>query len=200
MVLGTLAFGIGLAVAVPLYARGPSRAATGLARAFPAGYRLLRNKYYVDEIYDFLIVRPLRFSAHALAQVFDRFLIDTVLVRGSARLVDGVGTLLRWLQNGDVQRYVAVMIVGAAALVWFAARPPTNFTVRSDGDRVIVSALPSAHGARQLRYCWRIDGGGCESDKREDALPLPPGRHKLTLEVADEDWGASASRSVEVQR
>jgi NADH:ubiquinone oxidoreductase subunit 5 (subunit L)/multisubunit Na+/H+ antiporter MnhA subunit len=52
---------------------------------------LARNKFYVDEIYDKIIVRPFRWIALGVFEVIDRFLIDWVLVEGSAFVVDLFG-------------------------------------------------------------------------------------------------------------
>src|SRR4030095_5902274 len=83
----------------------------------PLLYRVVANKFYVDEIYDFTIVRPLRGIAYVCWKVIDALLIDLVLVRGSALVVDLFGRVMRWTQNGDVQRYVVGVIVGTAAIV-----------------------------------------------------------------------------------
>ena len=71
-------------------------------------------KFKVDEIYDFLLIRPIKQLSFFLYRVVDSFLIDTVAVRGSAWVTYRVGTALRYIQTGDVQGYAAVM---AAALV-----------------------------------------------------------------------------------
>ncbi len=94
-----------------------------LAAAFPAGYRLVANKFYVDELYGVLIVKPLWGTARAVWRLLDAGLIDLVIVRGSAWLLATISAyVLRPLQNGDVQRYAAVMAIGATALLWWVLR------------------------------------------------------------------------------
>ena len=99
----------------------PSRAgqpAPGWALALR---RLSQNKFYVDEIYDWLVIRRVRQVGLILYKLVDELLIDTVAVRGSAWVTSRTGALLRYLQTGDAQSYAAVMalalVIGAAYLV-----------------------------------------------------------------------------------
>src|SRR5439155_18468157 len=101
MGIATLVSAGGIALAWVLYGRGPAPATERLAGALPRLYRVVLNKYYVDEIYDAIIVRPLRRTAFYLWKVADAFVIDG-LVKLGAIVVYGVGGLLRYLQNGDV--------------------------------------------------------------------------------------------------
>ena len=84
-------------------------------------HRVLTNKYYVDEFYDLVLVRPLRGLAQFSYKVIDVGIIDGIFVRGSAKAVGLVGKGLRQLQNGDVQAYVTVLVVGLATALLFAA-------------------------------------------------------------------------------
>jgi hypothetical protein len=61
------------------------------------------------------------------------------------------------------------------------------------------AAGPGRGVPRRLTYCWKIDGGECKSEKEQDTLELPPGRHKVILVVEDPAWGTSASETHEVQ-
>ena len=83
--------------------------------------RVLRNKWYVDEIYDALIVRPLVWlSREVLWKRIDQQVIDGALVNGAARGTRAVGWANRWLQTGQVGIYVAVFLVGVLLLLWRA--------------------------------------------------------------------------------
>jgi NADH-quinone oxidoreductase subunit L len=79
-------------------------------------YRLALNKYYVDEIYDYLVVRPFTAAARFFAQFFDPWVIDGS-VNGVAALARGFSWLSRSLQTGNVQHYIAGFLVGALALL-----------------------------------------------------------------------------------
>ena len=91
-----------------------------LARSFPLVYRILLNKYYVDEIYDFLFVRPIRvLSEKIFWKILDAGIVDDGMVNGTARFFQGAARLLRRIQAGDVQSYGFAMIVGVLAIVGF---------------------------------------------------------------------------------
>ncbi|HUB09496.1 MAG TPA: NADH-quinone oxidoreductase subunit L [Myxococcales bacterium] len=113
----------GYALAYWLYQGGARGVPARLAAAFPPGYRLIANKFYVDEIYQAVIVKPLWGLARTLWRLLDQGLIDLVIVRGSAWVVATISAyVLKPLQNGDVQRYAAVMAIGATALLWWVLR------------------------------------------------------------------------------
>ena len=76
--------------------------------------RLLNRKYYVDELYDAAVVRPLvRLSRTVLWKGVDQGVIDGAAVNGSARLSRGLGWLGSRLQTGQVGVYVVLFVVGA---------------------------------------------------------------------------------------
>jgi NADH-quinone oxidoreductase subunit L len=93
-----------------------------LPRAFelsaPRTGRLLLGRFWVDEIYDRAIVRPLRAIAE-LCLEFDRRVVDGFF-GALSQLVALLGTLLRLLQNGVVHAYAFWMLAGAAFLLWLA--------------------------------------------------------------------------------
>jgi NADH-quinone oxidoreductase subunit L len=75
--------------------------------------KVLLRKWYVDEIYDFLVVRPLVWlSNRVLWKGVDDGAIDTVGVNGSARFARGLGGVGSWLQTGQVGTYVFFFVVG----------------------------------------------------------------------------------------
>jgi NADH-quinone oxidoreductase subunit L len=91
-----------------------------LAEAFPSLYRFLLHKWYFDELYDFLFVRP----AFAIGRLFwkggDGAIIDGFGPDGvSARVLDVARSAVR-LQTGYVYHYAFAMLLGAAALTtWY---------------------------------------------------------------------------------
>jgi len=71
---------------------------------------VLENKWYVDELYDAIISRPVRGLGGFLGNVIDNKVIDGV-VNGTGRLVQYGGRQLRWLQSGQVGSYLLIMVV-----------------------------------------------------------------------------------------
>ena len=104
----------GIGAAYWLYVRQPA-AAERLGRRFAGVHRLLLNKYYVDEAYDAVVVRPLMAAADWLWRVWDTRVIDG-LVNGTARVVQAGGLFLRFWQTGNVQAYALSLSLGAIVL------------------------------------------------------------------------------------
>ncbi|MBI2536718.1 MAG: NADH-quinone oxidoreductase subunit L [Gemmatimonadetes bacterium] len=80
--------------------------------------RVLLRKYYVDEIYDTLLVRPLAWlSDRVLWKTIDAFIIDGVAVNGGARVARFVGWVGSRLQTGQVGTYVVIFVLGTIVLL-----------------------------------------------------------------------------------
>jgi NADH-quinone oxidoreductase subunit L len=79
-------------------------------------YDISLNKYYVDEVYDFIFVRPFTAAAKFFASIVDPWVIDG-LVNGVAATARGFSTIWRGLQTGNVQHYAAMFLVGVLALI-----------------------------------------------------------------------------------
>jgi NADH-quinone oxidoreductase subunit L len=103
---------LGLLVAWWFYIKNPD-APRRLAQRIHGLYLLLLNKYYVDEIYAALIVRPLLWiSTNVLWHGVDQGVIDGI-VNGSARVARGSGGKVRELQSGNTRSYAAWVVIGA---------------------------------------------------------------------------------------
>ena len=115
----TVMMAIGFVVAWEFYIRRPELPAE-LARQQEPLYKFLLNKWYFDEIYDFLIVRPTLWLARALWKYGDGWTIDGLGPDGiSARVLDVTRGAVR-LQTGYLYHYAFAMLIGVAALVtWF---------------------------------------------------------------------------------
>jgi NADH-quinone oxidoreductase subunit L len=80
---------------------------------------LLWRKYYIDEIYDRLISRPLFWtSTYVLSDGVDRAVIDGI-VDGSATAVEGGGEATRKIESGNVQHYAFVYLLGVVAVAGY---------------------------------------------------------------------------------
>ncbi len=108
----------GWLIADKYYRRKTERPAQ-LAAAMPAGYKLLTNKYYVDEIYDAVLVKPL----FAISRYVLGWVVDTAILGGIAWLLAGIanlsGAILQRWQSGNLRSYAAWLALGAAALLLF---------------------------------------------------------------------------------
>ena len=104
------------------YRRKPERPAQ-LAERFSIAYRILFNKYYVDEFYGAVIVKPLFATARYLLDI----VVDKGILGGAAWLLAGTATmsgaiLQRW-QSGNIRSYAAWLAAGAAAVLLFVVIP-----------------------------------------------------------------------------
>jgi NADH-quinone oxidoreductase subunit L len=115
-VISVLAVAIGFYVAYIFYYKKP-RTAAAIASRSPALYRLVENKFYIDEIYSALIVTPLLM----FSRLFLGGLIDGGIVNGSGAAAGattrGLSSLVRRVQSGNIRSYAGWLAVGAAAIL-----------------------------------------------------------------------------------
>ncbi len=108
--------GIGIAWWFFLRNRGAARA---MSERFSGLYRLLANKYYVDEIYNAVVVEPIHIiSEHGLWKALDARVIDGA-VNGVGGFVRGSSQLLRRAQTGSVRTYAASLFAGVVAILGY---------------------------------------------------------------------------------
>ncbi len=114
--------GIGALLALWMYVLKPG-VPVAIRKSLGVVHTLVVNKYYVVELYDRVLVRPLvAISDRVLYRFIDAGLIDGVLVNGSAATVRGITNgLLKYAQSGFAQSYLGWMALGGAALVVYLA-------------------------------------------------------------------------------
>jgi NADH-quinone oxidoreductase subunit L len=118
MAVSTLVALGGIAVA-GFFFLGRKQAAETAARRFEGLHRLLSNKYYVDELYDAALVRPIRIaSEEGLWKGVDVNGIDA-LVNGAGSVVRSGSDVLRQLQTGSVRTYAASLFVGVVVILGY---------------------------------------------------------------------------------
>jgi NADH-quinone oxidoreductase subunit L len=111
--------GIGIAAYFFLRNRAASDA---MAQRFRGLYTLLLNKYYVDELYDAVIVQPIKQMSVALWRGFDAGVIDGA-VNGVGEAVRGTSNVLRRLQTGSIRTYAASLFLGVIVILgWYLSR------------------------------------------------------------------------------
>ncbi len=121
--LPTVLMAVGFLVSWQFYIRRPD-IPVELARQHEVLYRFLLNKWYFDEIYDALLVRPTKWLGRLLWKGGDGWLIDGFGPDGvSARVLDVTRNVVR-LQTGYLYHYAFAMLIGAAAFItWFMFAP-----------------------------------------------------------------------------
>ena len=112
---------IGFAVAFQCYMRDRTAPARFTA-TFRGLYAFLLNKWYFDELYDFLFVRPAFALGRLLWTRGDQGTIDRFGPNGAAWVVQATSAVSHRLQSGYVYTYALVMLLGlAAAATWAIA-------------------------------------------------------------------------------
>ena len=92
--------------------------AKNLALKFPKVHQVLENKFYVDELYQAVVVKPLQWiSEKVLWKFTDQKVIDSMFVEGAAQSVGLVGRTIALLQSGVIQAYAILFAIGALALI-----------------------------------------------------------------------------------
>jgi NADH-quinone oxidoreductase subunit L len=115
LLLGSTAFALGgIAVAWWMYVRKPALPKK-LAEAMPGAYELSRNRFYLDELYSIFIVKPLAGFAQ-FCRVFDAWVVDG-LVDLCGNVPRLLGIVFRPIQNGLVQFYALLMVLGIAGFL-----------------------------------------------------------------------------------
>jgi NADH-quinone oxidoreductase subunit L len=117
--LPTVMMVLGFAIAYQFYIRRPD-IPVALAEQQPLLYRFLLNKWYFDELYDFIFVKPALWIGRLFWKGGDGYVIDGFGPDGvSARVVDVTRGVMR-LQTGYLYHYAFAMLIGVAALItWF---------------------------------------------------------------------------------
>jgi NADH-quinone oxidoreductase subunit L len=109
----------GIALAYVFYIRLPG---LPMFLAWRAGrlYQLLLEKYYIDQLYNLIVTRPLFWiSANVLNRAIDTFVIDGAAV-GAGLTIETGGEIARRAETGNVQNYAFVYLLGAVGIgAWY---------------------------------------------------------------------------------
>src|SRR5215471_15869947 len=90
----------------------PAREGKPLPAPIALFWRWARHKFYVDEVYEVLFIRPFTALSRGLYSAVDTWIIDRFAVGGTAAVLRRAGSWLRYTQTGNAQNYATVMAVG----------------------------------------------------------------------------------------
>jgi NADH-quinone oxidoreductase subunit L len=116
-----------------LYLKNPE-AATKLKESFAGLHKLLEGKYFIDELYEKLIIRPIHYLSIAFWKLVDVILING-LIDGGAFFIGGISRALKPAQSGRVTAYLTVFTIGAlilagVAVIMFLNNSPEALSAR----------------------------------------------------------------------
>ena len=108
-----LSVGAGLLGIILAYVQYVSRGVRPVEDGESRGFleNLIYHKYYIDELYNALLVRPIMWLSRGLYRFVENGIIDPI-VNGFGRVTLGGGQLLRYVQTGSVETYLILMVVG----------------------------------------------------------------------------------------
>jgi NADH-quinone oxidoreductase subunit L len=115
MVISVVIALIGIGIAYLFYVKNPALPKL-LAERWKGLYKLVFNKYYVDELYEILFIKSLKGLGTGLWKGFDDFVIDGT-INGIAYLIGWLSGVMRRMQTGLVQNYAFSMVIGGIVLV-----------------------------------------------------------------------------------
>ena len=96
-------------------ARSPSR----LRERVPALHKFFVNKWYFDELIDWVIVRPFAWFGRFGQQTFERIFVNGTLIGGPSALVRAGSAAVRAVQSGFLRAYAALLLVGAGVVILY---------------------------------------------------------------------------------
>ena len=195
-----LAFLIGSGASYWVYIVQKGKPAREAMLAVPKLYRLVLDKWRVDELYEKTAINAVDALADTASSV-DQGVVDFVLARLTALIVSALGTVLRVLQNGVVHVYAAMMVLGLAAITWFFVEPHADFTVEEKGgDYTLVAGPGPGYG-----YRWYPDTSKDPATKEFDAngrikLHIDDGKSQTVKLEVKNAFGRVSSKDVTIQR
>ena len=107
---------LGLIVALQLYR--DLKMVKKLEQQFAFLHKMLENKWYIDEIYNAVFVQPIKAFSTFLWKGFDNLVIDRIVL-GFGRVSSWSGETARVIQNGSIQLYALLLVIGIIASVGY---------------------------------------------------------------------------------
>ncbi len=110
--------GLGLLAAYMLYIKKPEIPGK-VVESVKGLHKLVYNKYFVDELYEMTVIKPIHDFSVYLWKKIDAAAIDGIGVNGPPRLLRGLGGIGRLLQSGNVQAYAFWLFAGFAGALFY---------------------------------------------------------------------------------
>jgi NADH-quinone oxidoreductase subunit L len=108
---------VGIAIAFTMYVKNTELPGKFVA-TFPTLHRVVYNKWYIDEIYDYVFVNPCKAAGQFLWKGFDVLVVDGV-VNGVANVVIGFSGIFRYMQSGYIYNYAFSMALGVVVMLGY---------------------------------------------------------------------------------
>jgi NADH-quinone oxidoreductase subunit L len=199
---GVGAFVVGVGAATWVYHFEQGKPAEKFTARFSGLYRLVFDKWRIDELYQETVIGAVEILADMAVWV-DKWLVDGLIARVPAFVVAASGAILRLFQSGRVQAYASFIVLGLAGIGWYLVAPHAEVSVI--GDAATGKYVVNATAGLGYSYRWDENGDGKYDTPTYGArstLDLNLGRAErraIKLEVANA-FGRTAEETVVVER
>jgi NADH-quinone oxidoreductase subunit L len=119
LALGAALGVLGIYVAYVIWGKAEGEIAVRLRERVPALHKFFVNKWYFDELIDWVIVRPFAWSGRFGQQTFERIFVNGTLIGGPSSLVRAGSAAVRAVQSGFLRAYAALLLVGAGVVILY---------------------------------------------------------------------------------
>jgi NADH-quinone oxidoreductase subunit L len=110
---------LGIFIAYSIWGKAEGEVAQRLQARLPALNRFFVNKWYFDELIDWVVVRPFSWFGRFGQQTFERIFVNGTLVGGTTNVVRAGSAAVRALQSGFLRAYAALLLVGAGVVILY---------------------------------------------------------------------------------
>jgi NADH-quinone oxidoreductase subunit L len=119
LALGAALGVLGISVAYVIWGKANGEIAVAIRERVPALHKLFVNKWYFDELIDWVVVRPFSWFGRFGQQTFERIFVNGTLIGGPSTLVRAGSAAVRAMQSGFLRAYAALLLVGAGIVILY---------------------------------------------------------------------------------
>ncbi len=101
---------------VAIYIFGISKTVPVLDKQITGFQKIVYDKFYIDELYDFIIIKPIAFLSQFFGQVID-FLVIDLAVEGIGKVVKYASSEFKKMQTGNVGFYIFMMVISITVIL-----------------------------------------------------------------------------------
>ncbi len=199
---GILAFVLGCAWAGWVYLIAKGQPAKRFIDRYPRLYKLVYEKWRIDELYRETVVGTLELIAD-ICVWFDKWIVDGILSQVTSFVVAFAGSCVRLFQTGRMQTYAAFIVLGLGSFGWFFTTPHAEAAVSTNHEtgKYTIKAEPGlGYG-----YRWDTNGDGqfettsFGGQASVDIELARTERRTVTLQVRD-SFGRESTRKFRLER